>query len=521
MASTENLDPQYLYFLPPYLAFHSDAKVSTDLLSAPTDSSQAQLFYLSCVDNPPSEDFKITNHTREDIDTWCMIRRIQPELNFVDRQRCLVRHKALQALRSIGLDYRGGVENFMLAPREEIDGEKRLPTTGILIVDADKAAEYVQLGMRFESAEIHIPKSLDEAARRYSEVSTVVNSSGDTVAAQQVLLDRSNRSTDEDEKWMLGREIFRLDVLLQHEEWLIDLANEKALQRKETMQETDIEVKALPSALQEKNVAFQYALDKKRESWKHRTLEDMEGFEQYMREEQWKYGRDCSEADKLMDLRTRNAATLFISRREDVSSPSILSDDEDFDENSHVDAPGEDLECTALQGYGDWRAAADGDTFGRPLVEFKSDHGWNTPRKMSTDAHHNGAASPDFRGSPKPLHEEVKPDYKWAIPAGEPEQMIRNRECPSNNGGWSTLKDGENACGDGGELQGGTTNEVEDSKQVELEKDGWPCTQDEALSETWWTPREWAQDTTKDVKTAHGYATPMSCRIWGRQDRLW
>lgn len=263
---------------------------------------------------------------------WLMTRHLRPGLTFVDRQRLMIRHKSLQALQKIGLDYRGGVKKFMFAPLEKTNGELKLPTAGLLVTDADKAAKYIDLGTRFSPFDLQKAKSLDEAAKRFSDISTIVNPQWDVPAALETLGVDLERTTDEDEKWMLKREIFRLHVLVQHEEWLLDLANETQLCRQQAMQMKEKQAQTSRPTLVERKQAFKDALVRKRDSWETMEPKNMQGFEEHMCKEEWRYSRDSDKFKQLASTRAQSSVNLFLAKREGSRTPQDFDEDDDSDE---------------------------------------------------------------------------------------------------------------------------------------------------------------------------------------------
>ncbi|KAF2114017.1 hypothetical protein BDV96DRAFT_647504 [Lophiotrema nucula] len=232
MADQGEIDPQYLSILPKHFELTPDAKKQVPpwgLLDP--DTPEAAIFYLNHLAEPRSTK---VSHTASHEDNarqrkeWDEFKEAHPgvvtKLHFnVFFQRKIM----LQSLQAVGLDVRGGlVRLIQLRSKHFRDGY--FPTNAITVTNPEKARKYINIGIQLPSSTPDHPKSLKEASDLYSQISTLVGMNSPTM---KDLDKRIEESKDENEKWELKRERFRVQTKERYEKALLDVAREEWLDK--------------------------------------------------------------------------------------------------------------------------------------------------------------------------------------------------------------------------------------------------------------------------------------------------
>lgn len=132
----------------------------------------------------------------------------------------------LGSLQHVGLDVRGGLGRFSKLMDEHYDKGTLLPTTSIIVVDAEKASKYFDIGMQV-SATPSYPQTLQEAAERYAQIAKLVEDANGTTPTVKELDKKIEEATDANVIWELKREKFRVQIKEKYKEMLLDMAVEE------------------------------------------------------------------------------------------------------------------------------------------------------------------------------------------------------------------------------------------------------------------------------------------------------
>jgi hypothetical protein len=139
--------------------------------------------------------------------------------------------KIYESLQQVGLDFHGGIGYFM-KHRKQHKEALRFSCVGILVMDEEKASEYVELGIKLESTTVDNPATLKEAATLFSKIARLVDGGSTVTYTTEDLEKWYHKSSDENLRWFLKRLHFRLKLRAVSENFVLDIAH-KAKEEKE------------------------------------------------------------------------------------------------------------------------------------------------------------------------------------------------------------------------------------------------------------------------------------------------
>jgi len=134
-------------------------------------------------------------------------------------------HNVLKALQGIGLDVQDGVDAltdaYIVTQDEKLDG---LLSLTVIVSDAAKACEYVNLGVHIGTDVPEHPQTLAEAADAFAKISTLV--SGNTTDLEHIERSCGVAHTLHD-CWLLERIRFKIKTKERYRQILLDMAREE------------------------------------------------------------------------------------------------------------------------------------------------------------------------------------------------------------------------------------------------------------------------------------------------------
>ncbi|KAF2114016.1 hypothetical protein BDV96DRAFT_647503 [Lophiotrema nucula] len=233
MSSQEEVDPDYLWILPKCFELTPEVRYERQMHEIVQFGSQAS--YLNRLNALANLQFRSTAMNWEDGPEHEQLHQewqeFLQEANLLAKEYSLISYmfhkECLEALQAVGLDVRGGLAGLRKTMHEaKAAGLEYMPTTRLLVRDAEKARKHINIGIHLNSDIVVHPSTLDEASGCYTTISSLV---GNTLTMKD-LTRKLEENPDEDESWLLAREIFRLETKERYRGMLIDVALEEKLE---------------------------------------------------------------------------------------------------------------------------------------------------------------------------------------------------------------------------------------------------------------------------------------------------
>lgn len=219
-----------LGILPKYLELRPEAKIPKGFYNVASTGSEPFVTYLDWLTDMKKVTIYFEHENQEQAEkaekAWKTF-NLDNEIPRADRSksRYLFRLKALEALKHVGLGFRGGLpalyKSIDITRNTAPSGERHFATTLIIVDDPEKARNYFNIGIHLPEIPTY-PPTLEEAVDTYAKLCILVPNDMTIKELEKM----NEEAKDEQETWALNRERFRLETKKKYRKVVTDMAHE-------------------------------------------------------------------------------------------------------------------------------------------------------------------------------------------------------------------------------------------------------------------------------------------------------